>query len=172
MDIRQAIIEEIPRLRRFALGLSANSDLADDLVQDCLERALLNLASWRENSNIRAWLFTILRNVYLNQLRSAARRPGEVAFDGAEEQAAAIPPAQNQGLLLLELETALNKLPLQHREVVLLIGMEGMSYKDAAEILGVPAGTVMSRLARGRERLRTLMDWETSGGRPPIRRVK
>ncbi len=172
MDITQAITDEIPRLRRFARGLSASPDLADDLVQDCLERALINLDKWRENSNIRAWLFTILRNLHLNQIRAAARRPSEVSFDGNAEPVVATPPAQGQRLRLVELESALDQLPLKHREVLLLIGMEGMNYKEAAEILDVPTGTIMSRLSRGRERLRTLIDTGTRGGKSPLRRVK
>jgi len=172
MDKQQAIIDEIPRLRRFARGLSGNHEQADDLVQDCLERALVGLESWQENTNMRAWLFTIMRNLYFNQLRSLSRRPNEITFDEQQELMAGTQPTQMQGLIVRDLETALDTLSYKHREVVLLVGLEGMSYKDAAEILGVPTGTVMSRLSRGRETLKNLMDNGGRGDKPSLRRVK
>lgn len=172
MDKRQAVIDEIPRLRRFARALSGDQALADDLVQDCLERALGRLHTWRENTNMRAWLFTILRNLYFNQLRSSARRPTETTFDEGPELTTGTAPTQEQGLVLRDLGTALELLPDQHREVILLIGLEGMNYKDTADILEVPVGTVMSRLSRGRATLKSLMDGGDRGGKPSLRRVK
>ena len=162
MDTRQAIIAEIPKLRRFARALSGNAAAADDLVQDCLERALGRLHLWRENTNLRAWLFTILRNIHLNQLRHSSRRPHETSYDDMPEPPSHSAPAQGHGMAIRDLGLALDKLPDQQREVVLLVGLEDMSYKEAAEILGVPIGTVMSRLARGRESLGRLMDGETA----------
>jgi len=172
MNKRQAVIDEIPKLRRFARALCGDRVLADDLVQDCLERALARLQSWRENTNMRAWLFTILRNLYINQLRSSARRPNETSFDESQEMMASTAPTQGQRLLVRDLGAALQLLPGQHREVILLVGLEGMNYKQTAEILGVPVGTVMSRLSRGRETLRGLMDNGHEGGKPSLRRVK
>jgi len=176
MDKQQAIIDEIPGLRRFARGLSGNRELADDLVQDCLERALAGLGTWQENTNMRAWLFTILRNLYFNQLRALSRRPNEISYDEHQELMSGTQPTQMDALMVRDLESALNQLPYKHREVVLLVGLEGMNYKDAAEVLGVPTGTVMSRLSRGREMLKNLMDNDNHNGRrsdkPPLRSVK
>jgi RNA polymerase sigma-70 factor, ECF subfamily len=158
MDTRQAIIAEIPKLRRFARALSGNAAAADDLVQDCLERALGRLHLWRENTNLRAWLFTILRNIHLNQLRHSSRRPHETSYDDMPEPPGHSAPAQGHGMAIRDLGLALDKLPDQQREVVLLVGLEDMSYKETAEILDIPIGTVMSRLARGREALGRLME--------------
>ncbi len=172
MDKRQAIIDEIPRLRRFARALCGDRISADDLVQDCLERALGRLHLWQKNTNMRAWLFTILRNLYFNQLRASARRPNEYSYDERAELMAGNEPTQGQGLILRDIETALAMLPDQHREVILLVGVEGMNYKDASKILGVPIGTVMSRLSRARETLKRHMDHDGFGGKPTLRRVK
>ncbi len=172
MDKRQAVIEEIPGLRRFARALCGNQTLADDLVQDCLERALGKLHLWQQNTNMRAWLFTILRNIYINQLRSSARRPNEYSYDEQQEMMAGTAPTQGQGLFLRDLESALNMLPEQQREVIILIGVEGVNYKDASQILGIPIGTVMSRLSRGRHTLKSLMDGDHKGGKPALRSVK
>jgi len=144
-------------LRRFARSLVNDSGAADDLVQDCLERALGRLHLFRGKTNIRAWLFTILRNCYLNQRRGFQRRPPEVPFDERQESKLGTLPEQGQGQTIRDLGQALGRLPDQQREVVLLIGLEGMSYRETAQILDVPVGTVMSRLSRGRESLRVMM---------------
>jgi len=172
MDRRQVIIAEIPRLRRFARALAGDSVAADDLVQDCLERALGRLHLFRDKTNIRAWLFTILRNLFLNQRRGIARRPQEVPLDENQQPSGEAVANQGQGLAIRDLERALSSLPDPQREVILLIGLEGMSYKETAKILGVPVGTVMSRLSRGRETLRRLMEGESGGGKVTLRRVK
>ncbi len=172
MNKRQAILDEIPRLRRFAQALAGDRDIADDLVQDCLERALGGLHTWQENSNMRAWLFTILRNTYFNQLRASSRRPNETPLDEHHDSLNATPPAQAHGLIIRDLQFALKLLSDQHREVVLLVGLEGMNYKETAGILGVPKGTVMSRLSRARELLKQYMEHGENGNRPPLRRVK
>lgn len=172
MPKRQAIIDEIPRLRRFARALSGNENLADDLVQDCLERALGSLHTWREGANPRNWLFTILRNVYLNHLRTFSRRPNETVLSDHHGEAVGTAPAQGDGLAVRDLAAALKALPDPYREVVVLVGLEGMNYKDTARILDVPVGTVMSRLSRGRAALKTLMESGGQGGKPPLRRVK
>jgi len=147
---------EIPRLRRFARAMVRDATLADDLVQECLERALSRLHLWRPGSNLRAWLFTILRNLHINGVR---RRQPVVDID-AEAQAAigAAPGSQFVRLELRDLRRALGLLPNEQREVVLLIGLEGISYGEAADILGISIGTVKSRLSRGRRALRALME--------------
>lgn len=150
------IEEEIPRLRRFARAMVRDATLADDLVQECLERALSRLHLWRPGTNLRAWLFTILRNLHINGVR---RRQTVVDID-AEAQAAigAAPGSQFVRLELRDLRRALGLLPNEQREVVLLIGLEGISYGEAADILGISIGTVKSRLSRGRRALRLLME--------------
>lgn len=150
---------EIPRLRRFARAMVRDATLADDLVQECLERALSRLHLWRPGSNLRAWLFTILRNLHINGIR---RRQAVVDIDG-EGQAAigAASGAQIVRLELRDLRRALGMLPNEQREVVLLIGLEGISYGEAADILGISIGTVKSRLSRGRRALRLLMEGRT-----------
>ncbi|MBP2303105.1 RNA polymerase sigma factor [Azospirillum picis] len=156
--IRQ-IEEEIPRLRRFARAMVRDATLADDLVQECLERALSRLHLWRPGTNLRAWLFTILRNLHINGVR---RRQPVVDID-AEAQAAigAAPGSQFVRMELRDLRRALGLLPNEQREVVLLIGLEGISYNEAADILGISIGTVKSRLSRGRRALRLLMEGES-----------
>ncbi|WP_448192054.1 RNA polymerase sigma factor [Azospirillum sp. sgz301742] len=153
------IESEIPRLRRFARAMVRDATLADDLVQECLERALSRLHLWRPGSNLRAWLFTILRNLHINGIR---RRQAVVDIDG-EGQAAigAASGAQIVRLELRDLRRALGMLPNEQREVVLLIGLEGISYGEAADILGISIGTVKSRLSRGRRALRLLMEGRT-----------
>lgn len=171
-DKRQLILAEIPKLRRFARSLAGDPALADDLVQDCLERALSRLDQWQQGTNIRAWLYTILRNIHLNQLRYTSRRPAELPFDEAGENVMGTAPSQNQRLIVRDMGQALDKLPLEQREVILLVGLEDMSYKETSEILGVPVGTIMSRLSRGREALRRLMDGQTQDRPTTLRRVK
>ncbi len=172
MDKRQSVIDEIPKLRRFARALSRDRFLADDLVQDCLERALRSLASWSEITNMKAWLFTILRNLYSNHLRSSSRRPDEIPFDEQEGPVTGDNLSQDSGLIIRDLGAALEMLPEQHREVILLVGLEGMNYRETSEILNIPIGTVMSRLSRGRATLRSLMGNGVQSGNPSLRRVE
>lgn len=158
----------IPSLRRHARALTGgNASAADDLVQDTLERALNRLVLWRSGSNLRAWLFTIMRRVWLNDRRYKGRHPSDVAPDDTLVgfQTA---PSQTDRLLLRDLSVALTQLSPDQKEAVLLVGLEDMSYAEVAEVTGVPVGTVMSRLKRGRERLRLLM----LGTESAIRRVK
>lgn len=145
----------IPRLRRYARALVGNPSAADDLVQDTMERAWSRLASWRRGSDMRAWLFGIMHNLRVDQLRRS-RIATETLDDNTPEQAAHATPADR--LELRDLESALRMLPFEQREVLLLVGLEGLRYEEIALVLGIPAGTVMSRLARGRERLRALME--------------
>lgn len=147
---------EIPRLRRFARAMVRDATLADDLVQECLERALSRLHLWQPGTNLRAWLFTILRNLHINGIR---RQQAFIDID-AEGYAgtAAANGTQISRLELRDLRRALDLLPNEQREVVLLIGLEGISYAEAAQILAVSIGTVKSRLSRGRRALRLLME--------------
>jgi RNA polymerase sigma-70 factor (ECF subfamily) len=146
----------IGSLRRYARALVRDADRADDLVHDCLERALSRWHLWRGEGNLRAWLFTILHNVHVNNVRRdhAAGRPQPLP-EGVELRAT--PPSQDDKLMLNDLAAAIERLPEEQRQTVLLVGLEGFSYREVARITGVPIGTVMSRLSRGRERLRELI---------------
>lgn len=159
--------EHIPRLRRYARALTGDLAQADDLVQECLARAWEKLSLWQRGSNLRAWLFTILHNVFVNELRRSKRRPELLAFDDENLE---IPrrATQEDGLALRDLETALYSLPLEQRAVLLLVAVEELSYEQTAKALAIPVGTVMSRLARARERLRL----QLNGEGPALRRVK
>jgi len=147
---------EIPRLRRYAFALTRNMSRADDLVQDTLVRAIAKQRGWQCGTNLRAWLFTLMHNQNVNCVRRSARE-GAVEFDDTWPfPTAATDPAA--GLSLRDLDRALAQIPQERRQVILLIGLEDMSYKEAATILDVPIGTIRSRLSRGRESLRILMD--------------
>jgi RNA polymerase sigma-70 factor, ECF subfamily len=155
-DIYRSIEAEIPRLRRYARALTRDVVAADDLVQDCLARALGKLHLWQEGTDLRAWLFTILHNQYVNQVRRAVREGVVVGLSETEPMLTRA-PHQGKRLELRDLERAIAKLPEEQRSVILLVGLEGMRYEEVAEILDVPVGTVRSRLSRGREALRRLM---------------
>lgn len=157
----------IPRLRRYARALLGDPASADDLVQDTLERALNKFSLWRRDSDLRAWLFTVMHNVYVNQRRAYVRQANLLASDH-EVNGMEAPGSQEELLSLRDIERALSQLPDEFREVVLLVGVEQMSYEEVSQVLGIPKGTVMSRLSRGRERLRLLM----AGEEPMLRRVK
>jgi RNA polymerase sigma-70 factor (ECF subfamily) len=151
-------MQYIPRLRRYARALTGDISAADDLVQDALERALLKQSLWREGTDLRAWLFTVMHNIFINQVRSAAANRLVPIDDVAADAFADTPPLQaSDRLEIRDLDAALQALPEEQRAVVLLIGLEQMTYEEAARVLEVPIGTVMSRLSRGRERLRRLL---------------
>lgn len=159
--ITDEIAAEIPRLRRYAHVLLRDSIAADDLVQDSLERAISRQSLFQPGTNLRAWLFTIMHNLHVNAVIKARRAPAAGTTDDiADSHRNAVAPAQSDGLMLRDLERALGKLPEEQRAVVLLIGVEGLTYAETAAVLDVPVGTVMSRLARGRARLRSLMNGE------------
>jgi len=155
-----ALLAEIPRLRRYARAMLGNRAAADDLVQDTLERAWARCALWRAGSDLRAWLFSIMHNLRVDQLR----RPN-MPIHSIDEDACEVPTraTQNDRLEVQDLESALRRLPDEQREVLLLVALEELSYAEVADTLGIPVGTVMSRLARGRERLRLLLEDQTSG---------
>ena len=155
-DIYRSIETEIPRLRRYARALVRDVTAADDLVQDCLTRALGKLHLWQDGTDLRAWLFTILHNQYVNQIRRAVREGAAVALSESEPMLTRA-PHQALSLELRDLERAIAKLPEEQRSVILLVGLEGMRYEEVAAVLDIPVGTVRSRLSRGREALRRLM---------------
>jgi RNA polymerase sigma-70 factor, ECF subfamily len=148
---------EIPRLRRFARALTHDVVAADDLVQDCLTRALGKLHLWEEGTDLRAWLFTILHNQHVNHIRQRVREGTAVRLS---EREPLLSHAAHQGrrLELRDLERAIGKLPDAQRSVILLVGLEGMRYEEVAVVLNVPVGTIRSRLSRARESLRRLTD--------------
>lgn len=155
-----ALANHIPSLRRYARALTGDGQRADDLVQDTLERALRKGALWRPGSDLRAWLFAIMHNLRINDLRADKG----LSFPGEEElPELAAPPTQQDRLALRDLDRALARLPIEQREVLLLVGLEDLSYAEVAKVLDVPIGTVMSRLSRGRERLRGLLDGSAAG---------
>lgn len=153
-DHDSLIAEQIPRLRRYARALTGERAAADDLVQDTLERALSRFHLWRRGSDMRAWLFTIMHNIFVNQARSRMRHPHE-ALDGPAEDA--LHYREPDWSDLRDIGEALAKLPVEQRTVVLLVGLEQFTYDEAARVLEVPIGTVMSRLSRARERMRVLL---------------
>jgi RNA polymerase sigma-70 factor (ECF subfamily) len=159
MDSRKAaILAEIPRLRRYARALVRDRDAADDLVQDCLERALLRLDNWQTGENPRRWLFTIMHHLFIDQMRKVKRRAEVVMMTLDEQEALASPAHQPESVASREIMEALQAVSPDRRAALLMVGVEGFSYAEAANILGVPAGTLMSRIARGREELRGLLD--------------
>jgi RNA polymerase sigma-70 factor (ECF subfamily) len=155
-----SIREQIPRLRRYARALTGNREAADDLVQDTLERALQRSALFRPGGDPRPWLFTIMHNIFVNQVRSAAARRtirlDQDAFEPATHDTA------QEGMAVRDIDRALRLVSGEQREVILLVGLEHLSYAETAKVIGVPVGTVMSRLARGREKLRSLLDDRTA----------
>jgi RNA polymerase sigma-70 factor (ECF subfamily) len=156
-DFTRMLEAEIPRLRRYARALTRDATRADDLVQSCLTRAVAKQHLWQPGTDLRAWLFTILHNQHVNDVRRSVREGINIAV---EEMAPVLTVPSNAyaTLQLRDLEAAIAKLPQEQRQVILLVGLEGMRYEEVALILGVPVGTVRSRLSRGRDQLRRLMD--------------
>ncbi|MBI2316843.1 MAG: RNA polymerase sigma factor [Betaproteobacteria bacterium] len=146
-------VEHIPRLRRYARALVRDPDAADDLVQDTLERAANKLHLWRPGSDMRAWLFAILHNLFINQTKKL--RP-VVALDPDQLPAILVKPTQSVRLEIADVEKALQAVSAEQREVLLLVAIEQMTYEEVARTLSIPLGTVMSRLSRAREHLRRL----------------
>jgi RNA polymerase sigma-70 factor, ECF subfamily len=163
-EIHRLVEQEIPRLRRYARALTRSADRADDLVQDTLLRAISKAHLWQTGTNIRAWLFTIMHNQHVNVVRRAVHEQRTIDIDEKPSSLVATtdPTASTR---LRDLDRALTRLPDEQREVILLVGLEGMSYERTAEILDVPIGTVRSRLSRGRTALRHLMDMDEPADR-------
>lgn len=177
---RQPIVDQIPGLRRYARVLTGDTWAADDLVQDTLERACSKWRLWAAGSDLRAWLFTVMHNLFANQVRRTTRQTpgGSVDIDDVAHELVA--PDANPGLAL-DLQNCLLRLPHEQRAVLLLVSMEDMSYAEVAKITGVPIGTVMSRLSRARSRLQELLDAPARSCEPqsasaekvsPLRRLK
>lgn len=144
----------LPRLRLYARALRRNREDADDLVQDTLERAWSRAGLWQGVGDMRSWLFSIMHNLHVDALR---RGRLDVVDIDAHAQDIPVAAAQAERLALRDLEAALSALPFEQRQVLMLVALEGMAYAEIAAALGIPLGTVMSRLSRGRERLRGLM---------------
>ncbi|MFD0667370.1 sigma-70 family RNA polymerase sigma factor [Ramlibacter sp. MAHUQ-53] len=159
----------VAQLRRYARALTGDRWAADDLLQDTLERACSRWRLWVAGTDLRAWLFTLMHNLFVDQARRALRRPTEPLDEQALE-AVAQEPGTAQAL---DLQRCLMRLPEEQREVLLLVTLQDLAYEDVARITGVPIGTVMSRLSRARARLRDLMEGrDPAGARPALRRLK
>ena len=153
MNEAERLVELIPRLRRYSRALVGDRATADDLVQDTLERAWAKLHLYRRGTDLRAWLFTVMHNVHVNRVR--ASRATDTLEDEMPELAQRAP--QGDALLVRDLDRGITRLPAEQRAVLLLVTLEEMSYEQVARTLGIPIGTVMSRLSRAREKLRAMM---------------
>ena len=161
-DFLQELENNIPALRRYANALLRDENLAGDLVQDCLERAIKKRRLWQPNSTLRPWLFTMMHNIYVNQVKKASNRPILVEIETE--------PVGFSGIThTRDIELAVSQLPSVQQQVLLLVALEGFSYKEVGKILKIPIGTVMSRLSRARETIRLYMEDEKT---PQLRRVK
>src|SRR6478735_4671661 len=164
----------IPALRRYARALVRNHATADDLVQDCLERAVSRWHQRREGDP-RPWLFTILHNLAINQFRQSKTRGPHVTIEETSESDFGEDAVQERKLMYQDVLNKLSKLPDDQRAVLLLVAVEDLSYADAAKVLDIPIGTVMSRLSRARERLQREIEgtaYEAPGNVVPLRGVK
>jgi len=158
-DFAHLLEEQIPRMRSYARALTRNPDRADDLVQATLVRAIAKQHLFQPDTNLRAWLFTLLHNQHVNDVRQAAKWGNPVQIDDVSGGLAAVADT-SAPRQLKELDEAIGKLPIEQREVILMVGLEGMAYEEVAAILMVPIGTVRSRLSRARGTLRRLMGME------------
>src|SRR2546421_486936 len=161
MNEAERLVELIPRLRRYARALVGDRSSADDLVQDTLERAWAKLHLYRRGTDLRAWLFTVMHNVHINKLRSS--RAADPLDDEMPELAQRA--VQGDALLVRDLDRSIALLPAEQRAVLLLVSLEDMSYEEVARTLGIPMGTVMSRLSRAREKLRLMMHGQPASAR-------
>jgi RNA polymerase sigma-70 factor (ECF subfamily) len=156
-DYVKALVAQLPTLRRYAMALAGSTSLADDLVQDTIEKALRQSAQLRDLNHLPGWLRRILRNLYIDELRRRrGRGPQQDIMDVIDHPDLSVPAADGVGAR--DFLRAMNNLSVEHREILLLVGLEDLSYREIAEELEIPIGTVMSRLARARERLRALME--------------
>ncbi|KQP75127.1 MULTISPECIES: sigma-70 family RNA polymerase sigma factor [unclassified Methylobacterium] len=174
-DMMRLIEPLIPALRRYARALLRNPADADDLVQDCLEHAVGRWHQRRADGDARTWLFAIVHNLAVTQMRRRARRGAHLPIEDTAEANLAVAPTQESGLRHRDLMSALDALPEEQRSVLLLVTVEGLSYAETADILAIPTGTVMSRLSRARDRMIQLMDGADAtvpAKRPLLRRVK
>src|SRR6201990_2200905 len=159
-SVREAMLGAVPSLRAFAISLSGNVDRADDLVQETLLRAIANIDSFQPGTNMSAWMFTILRNLFRSEYRKRRREVEDT--DGSYAESLKSQPEQNSRLEFQEFRTALSKLPPDQREALILVGASGFSYEEAAAICGCAVGTIKSRVNRARSRLAGML--AVSGG--------
>ena len=162
-DFRTQLESLLPRLRQYALVLTKESAAADDLVQSTVLRALENAHLWIPGSDLRAWLFTIMHNFFVSDVRRKARSPVVLMSTVVERQPKL--PDQESRMTLRDLDRALARLPKAQLELVLMVGLDGVPYEEAGRALGIPLGTVRSRLSRAREMLRVLMGINDRPGR-------
>ena len=168
-EFRTNLIAEIPHLRRFARSLCGDASLADDLVQDCIERALKKSHLYDATKPLRAWLYAVLRNIHVSNWRSNVKHTSSKNIDDLIDGEGATRAEQEDNFSTSLITEALDKLPAQQREVLVLISLEEVSYKQASEIIGVPIGTIMSRLSRARSLLKDILE---ERGTTVLRRVK
>ncbi|MEW8026690.1 MAG: sigma-70 family RNA polymerase sigma factor [Candidatus Thiodiazotropha sp.] len=162
------LIENIPHLRRYARSLTRDRHQSEDLVQDCLDRALSRMSQWQSDTNLRAWLFTIMHNLHVSNLRSRYRGNEMESLDQSE--IADMRQSGQEGMLQLrDLERAMSQLSDEQREILMLVCVEGLRYEEVAQVLNVATGTVMSRLHRAREALRQILKGEEP---TKLRRIK
>jgi RNA polymerase sigma-70 factor (ECF subfamily) len=161
MNEAERLVDLIPRLRRYARALAGDRASADDLVQDTLERAWAKLHLYRRGTDLRAWLFTVMHNVHVNKVR--ATRPTDPLDEDLPEMALRAP--QGDSLAMRDLDRSIALLPPEQRAVLLLVTLEEMSYEEVARTLGIPMGTVMSRLSRAREKLRAMMHGQSAAAK-------
>ena len=170
LSVHQQMLAAVPRLRAFAISLTGNVDAADDLVQEALTRGLSNLDRFQIGTNMQAWLFTILRNLFHSEYRRRKREVEDV--DGVHAERVAVLPDQVSHLEFEDMRSALTKLPVEQREALLLVGAEGLSYEEAARICGTHLGTIKSRINRARTRLAELLSIEAGEDIGPDRLVR
>ncbi len=163
---KRALVEHIPALRRYAKALAGSTEAGDDLVQDCLEKALRRYDSLREENRIGSWLRSILYNLYMDELRRRRSRGIEEDVDVLTNDISVSVPARD-GAEAGAFRQAMDSLSTEHRQILLLVGLEGLNYREIAEELQIPIGTVMSRLARARERLRYALAMADHENLPP-----
>ncbi len=172
-DFKTDLIAEMPNLRAFGVSLCGSASMADDLVQETLLRAWSKWDKFQPGTSLRAWLFTILRNIYYSNCRKSVREVQD--SDGAYAQRLVVPGDQESHVDLEDFRKALTKLPVEQREVLILVGASGVSYEEAAAICGVEVGTIKSRLSRARSQLVAILGWgartEARGERSKLRRA-
>jgi RNA polymerase sigma-70 factor (ECF subfamily) len=157
-NVHEQLVALVPRLRRFARNLARNHDDADDVVQVALERALKNWAQWRSDARLDSWLFKIVRNAWIDEVRSRIRRNQVFVAEEAGEEVGS--DVMEQATDVMSVQSAMARLPEDQRTAVSLVLVEGLPYKEAADVLDIPIGTLTSRLARARAALRTLLEAE------------
>ena len=169
-NVREAMLEAVPSLRAFAISLCGNVDRADDLVQETLLRAWANMGSFQPGTNMSAWLFTILRNLFRSEYRKRRREVEDV--DGSYAERLTSLPEQNSRLEIAEFRDALKLLPSEQRESLILVGASGFSYEEAAQICGCAVGTIKSRVNRARSRLAEILSIDSVGDFSPDRETR